>query len=382
MEGRDFAELVADIQAHGLHEPIILLDGQVLDGRNRLCACADAGIEPKFETYAGNNPVRFVVSLNLRRRHLSESQRAVVAAKIANMPSGYRSDLRPAANLPEVVSQSDAANLLNVSERSVRAGKTVIDQAVPNLVEKVERGNVSVSAAADVATLPKEQQRKIVAQGEAEILECAKQIRAERAVARRLQNEELRRLNPPPIVEGKYGTIVIDPPWDMQKIEREVRPNQVEFDYPTMSEDELAAFPVADMAADDCHLFCWTTQKYLPVVFRLLEAWGVRYVFTMVWHKPGGFQPIGLAQYNGEFVLYGRRGSPVFAETKAFPCVFCAERREHSRKPNEFYDMIRRVTHEGRIDVFSRESREGFDQFGNETEKFGDAVGLGTAARR
>jgi N6-adenosine-specific RNA methylase IME4 len=186
--------------------------------------------------------------------------------------------------------------------------------------------------------------------------------------------EELKRENPLPIVQGKYGTIVIDPPWEMQKIAREVRPNQVGFDYPTMTEEELAAFPVADMAADDCHLFCWTTHKFLPVGFRLLERWGFRYVNLMVWHKPGGFQPIGLQQYNCEFILYGRKGSPEFTETKNFPCAFYAERREHSRKPDALYAMIRRVTEDGRIDVFSREKREGFDQFGNEIAKFGDAA--------
>lgn len=169
---------------------------------------------------------------------------------------------------------------------------------------------------------------------------------------------------------GRYETIVIDPPWDMAKIERDVRPNQVEFDYPTMGEDELAALPIGSIAADDCHLFCWTTQRFLPAALRLIEAWGFRYVLTMVWHKPGGFQPLGLPQYNCEFVVYARCGSPHFADTKAFNCCFEAPRREHSRKPDEFYDVIRRVTVGPRVDVFSREPRDGFAQHGNETGKF------------
>ena len=169
---------------------------------------------------------------------------------------------------------------------------------------------------------------------------------------------------------GRYSCIVIDPPWPMQKIEREVRPNQVGFEYPTMSEDELAAFPVPHIAADDCHLFCWTTQKFLFMANRLIEAWGFRYVCQFVWHKPGGFQPIGLPQYNCEFALYARRGTPKFVDLKQFSCCFSAPRREHSRKPDEFYDMVRRVTAAPRIDVFSREAREGFAQYGNEAEKF------------
>lgn len=175
----------------------------------------------------------------------------------------------------------------------------------------------------------------------------------------------------PATPSGRYEVIVIDPPWDMQKIERDVRPNQTWFDYPPMSEDELSAFDVASMAADDCHLFCWTTQKFMPVALRLVDAWGFRYVLQFVWHKPGGFQPFGLPQYNCEFALYARKGAPRFSTTKDFNTCFEAPRREHSRKPDFFYDMVRRVTDSrSRIDVFSREAREGFDQFGNETQKF------------
>src|ERR1700756_4943259 len=97
---------------------------------------------------------------------------------------------------------------------------------------------------------------------------------------------------------GRFGTIVIDPPWDMKKIEREVRPNHVEFDYPTMTEDQLIEFGtmIESMALDDCHLFMWTTQKFLPISFGLIQEWRFKYIFTMVWHKPGGLQPFGLPQ--------------------------------------------------------------------------------------
>ena len=172
----------------------------------------------------------------------------------------------------------------------------------------------------------------------------------------------------PEPVTGRYRTLVIDPPWPMQKIERDVRPNQHGFDYPTLSEVELAAVPLPAMA--DAHLFLWTTQKFLPMALRLLDAWDVRYVCTFVWHKPGGFQPVGLPQYNCEFALYARRGSPQFLDTTAFPTCFTAPRREHSRKPDAFYDVVRRVTAGPRVDMFSREPREGFAQWGNETGRF------------
>lgn len=177
--------------------------------------------------------------------------------------------------------------------------------------------------------------------------------------------------------DGPFGTVVIDPPWPMQKIDRDVRPNQAEFDYPTMTVDELLAFWHCDMAPrieKDCHLFMWTTQKWLPAAIEFMPKIGFNYVLAMVWHKPGGFQPIGLPQYNCEFVIYARRGAPLFIDTKNFNCCFEAPRREHSRKPNAFYDTIRRVTGGSRVDVFSREARKGFAQYGNEIGKFSEAA--------
>lgn len=369
MQGREFDELVADIRAHGVREPITVLDGQILDGRNRWRACEASGVRPTLVEYDGDDPLAWVISLNLHRRHLDESQRAMVAAKIATLPKGANQHTAP-ANLP---TQPEAAALLNVSERTVRSARRVLDRGSGELVSAVESGRVSVSAAADVTEFPKPRQSEIVARGEREILQAAKRIREQRVEEnreRRAAEKAAAVAIPPPA--GKYRCIVIDPPWEMEKIVRDNRPNAVNFgfEYPTMTEAELAAFDVAGMADDDCHLFCWTTQKHLPSALSLVETWGFRYVLCMVWHKPGGFQPYNLPQFNCEFAIYARRGSPEFVDTKAFSTCFQAPRREHSRKPDEFYALIERVTAGPRIDVFSREPRPGFDQFGNETGKF------------
>jgi hypothetical protein len=146
LEDDDLRALAEDIRAHGLREPITLYEGKVLDGRNRYRACELAEVElrpDQFTQYEGDDALGFVVSKNLHRRHLNESQRAAIAADIANMPQGFRSD-QPSANLQKVISVPEAAELLNVSTRSVATAKTIKD---PDLRAEVKSGKKSINAA-------------------------------------------------------------------------------------------------------------------------------------------------------------------------------------------------------------------------------------------
>jgi hypothetical protein len=165
LEGPEFDALVADVRAHGLREPIVLLDGTILDGRNRYRACLAAGIEPRFEQWTprheGDRPLAFVLSRNLVRRHLDESQRSMVAARAANLGAGMRGDYVTAASKEAAVSQTEAAARLQVSRSSVQRARRVITEGTPELVEKVDRGLIPVSTASKLVVLPKAEQVKI-----------------------------------------------------------------------------------------------------------------------------------------------------------------------------------------------------------------------------
>lgn len=349
MGADEFEALKADILENGLLEPIWVHQGKIVDGRNRYRACEETGVEPLYREWDGRGSlVAFVVSLNLKRRHLTSSQKAMVALEVekalaveakANQKMGFEKIQNP------IHAAEQAADIVGTNQKYVSDAK-VIQAKAPDIAERVRSGEL---------TIPK----------------------AKAEINRRERDEFLQDHVDIRVPDGKYQTIVIDPPWQMEKILREVAPNQVGFEYPTMTTEQIKDFPIpAEVADTDCHLFMWTTQKYLPSALEILEAWGFRYVFTMVWHKPGGFQPFNLPQYNCEFVVYGRKGTPEFVDLKAFPTCFDAPRREHSRKPDEFYSLIERVAPGPRIDIFSREKRDGFDQYGNETEKFTEDQGV------
>jgi ParB-like chromosome segregation protein Spo0J len=159
MSDEEWKNLVADIKDNGQREPIVLFNGEVIDGRNRLRACRWLKLEPLTRVYEGQEAdiVSYVLSLNLHRRHLTESQRAMVAAKLANMPKGNHSK---SANLPvSPVPQSEAAKLLNVSERSVRTAKQVASKGEPEVARAVEAGNMTLNEASKVVQLRPELQK-------------------------------------------------------------------------------------------------------------------------------------------------------------------------------------------------------------------------------
>jgi hypothetical protein len=162
MNEADFTALRDDIAAQGLLEPLWLYEGQILDGRNRYKACKALGIQPQVRTYQGSDPLGFVLSMNLVRRHLNESQRALVAADVATMRQGERTDLEPSANLQKV-SQAKASELFNISARSVSDAKRVKMAAQPEVVNAVRDGHLAVSAAAKLAQEPGPVQREVAA---------------------------------------------------------------------------------------------------------------------------------------------------------------------------------------------------------------------------
>ncbi len=142
MAGADFDALVEDIQDNGLLEPIVLLEGQILDGRPRYRACQQLGIEPMVEQWDDDgSPQAYAISKNLHRRHLNPSQRAMIAAKLANMKRGEPGVLRDdVVKTTSPVSMQEAADMMGVSRDSVINARRVLDDGTPEEKQAVEKG--------------------------------------------------------------------------------------------------------------------------------------------------------------------------------------------------------------------------------------------------
>lgn len=161
MDEPELKALADDISAHGLRDPIWIDDqDRIVDGRNRYRACRIAGIAPVFRQYkeAEHGPlVPFVVSLNLKRRHLSEAQRAAIAARLAGLAHGSNQHRERSTDRSSSLSDQQAAKLLHVGVASVRRAKRVQREA-PEVLDKIQRGDLSLRAA--VAQLPSTKRSK------------------------------------------------------------------------------------------------------------------------------------------------------------------------------------------------------------------------------
>lgn len=361
----DLAALAEDIRAHGLRNPVVVIGSKVLDGRNRLAACDRIGIEATFVQFEGDDPVAFVLSHNLHRRHLNESQRAMVAARIATMRQGARTDI---ASI-EARSQKAAADTLNVGRASVQRAREVIEKATPEVVQAVESGKLAVSAAAELAKLEPERQREVMerakpkADGEIKgglIRAYVKQ--AEKAeVAKRLEAEA------PTMPEGPFRVIVADPPWHYGKRVNDAT-HRGDLPYPSMTTEAICALPVESVAHDDAILWLWTTNAHMRDAYDVIAAWGFEPKTILTWVK----NRIGLGDWlrgQTEHCILAVRGKPVVTLTNQ-TTVIHGPVREHSRKPDEFYEMVEALCPGSKVEMFCRTPRDGWARWGAETEKF------------
>jgi len=333
MRPAEYAALVADVYRRGVLEPLLVAGDVILDGRHRLRAADEAGLQdvPTQQVdLQGEEPVAYMLRSAVLRRHLSDDQRAMVAASFARehpRPLGrppdraMRDQGEPQSPDDRHPSRTEAARLFAASPGKVKKAIALLNSDA-ELAEEVRRGELRLSQAL--------------------------------AIVRR--REQLEAIERTPLPAGVYRTIVADPPWRYDDTNCN---GAAEAQYPTMSVEAICALPIDKRAADDAHFYLWTTGPMLPEAFKVLAAWGFKYVTTLTWRKPH----LGLGRYFRsvtEFVLFGVRGTlPLKAQD--IPNLLEAPQGRHSEKPEEFFALVERASPAPYLELFARRVRSGPD---------------------
>lgn len=175
----------------------------------------------------------------------------------------------------------------------------------------------------------------------------------------------------------KFGTILADPPWQFQNRTGKVAPEHKRLSrYGTMTLDEIKNLPIADVAADTSHLYLWVPNALLPDGLVVMEAWGFQYKSNLIWRKirkDGGPDGRGVGFYFRnvtEVILFGVRGKNARTLKPGRTQVNYLEsrKREHSRKPDEQYNIIEGCSPGPRLEIFSRGERKGWTVWGNQAD--------------
>jgi N6-adenosine-specific RNA methylase IME4 len=175
----------------------------------------------------------------------------------------------------------------------------------------------------------------------------------------------------------KYATVLADPPWRFTNRTGKIAPEHHRLSrYETMTLDDIQALPVAGLVQDTAHLYLWTPNALLPDALRVMEAWGFTYKSNIIWHKirkDGGSDGRGVGFYFRnvtEMVLFGVRGKNARTLEAGRRQVNMVEtrKREHSRKPDELFDLIEACSPAPYLELFARGERQKWAVWGNQTD--------------
>ena len=181
------------------------------------------------------------------------------------------------------------------------------------------------------------------------------------------------------LAERKFGTILVDPPWQFQNRTGKIAPEHKRLSrYATLTIDEIKALPVSEAADEVAHLYLWVPNALLPWGIEVMQAWGFHYKSNLVWHKirkDGGSDGRGVGFYFRnvtELMLFGVRGkhARTLKPGRTQVNYLSSRKREHSRKPDEQYRILEGCSRGPYLELFARGEREGWVSWGNQAEEY------------
>jgi N6-adenosine-specific RNA methylase IME4 len=367
LSAEEYAQLEANILEDGIREPIITWNGFIIDGHNRFSIAQRFDLEYRTTSkhFSNDNLVKiWMLDNQFGKRNLTDAQRYLnrnekrkllkaqgKKKQIQTLKQGNKTpDLSTIDKTETHNTRKEIANELGWSTGKVAMADVVFKKATPEVIEKVNKSEVSINAA--YKEIKKEEKK------EERIQLINKQIEE-------IEAGEL------PELKGLFDVISVDPPWNYEGENK----NKTSFDsvgrrvanpYPEMSTKEIKKIELPLM--NDSIVFLWTTHKFLPDALDILKEWNLEYKGTLVWNK----EKMGMGAWfrmQCEFCLVGIKGNPYWENTK-YRDILNESRRQHSRKPDSFFTMVEEITIGRRLEYFSREKRNGWEVFGNDINKF------------
>jgi N6-adenosine-specific RNA methylase IME4 len=363
LTAEEFKQLEQNCLDEGIREKIITWNGFIIDGHNRYEIATRWNLEYQTESkrFDNESDVReWMINNQFGRRNLSNYQRSVLALELESVFSERAKEKETErkttfhksekSNIEPLNTVKEISKIANVSHDTIAKVKKIEAVASDEVKAQLSTGEVSIN---QVYQDIKKEEKK------AERIELIEQ---------QIEDIEQGLL---PELEGLFDVISVDPPWPYEGESKNVTSfdsvgRRVANPYPEMSIEDIKKIEMPLM--DDAVVLLWTTHRFLPDAFDILKEWGLDYKATLVWNK----EKIGMGAWfrmQCEFCIVGVKGKPYWHNT-TFRDILNEPRREHSRKPDSFFEMIESITLGRRLEYFSREKRNGWEVFGNDINKF------------
>lgn len=345
MRGSEWQDFYADVAMRGIKVPLeVLADGTVVDGRHRLQAAIELGMTEVPIVDAplnGDSPEAYMLKAAILRRHLTDDQRAALAAlwKEENKKEpelGARdvkgrfqpSAERTAEGKDTSPARAEAIEFFKVARWKIDQASKLL-HAAPEMFQQVHHGDMKLNVA--YRNVKKSEERSHVTEWPS----------------------------------GKYQVIYADPPWPYDNTGLG---GSAETHYATMSMDKLKGMKddVKSRAGDDAVFFLWVTSPFLPEGLELCQAWGFEYKTSFVWIKDKStYGKLGFYSYSQhEFLFVATKGSCLPRSGSLVPSVIVAPKGEHSAKPELVYEIIEKMYPSPYLELFARKKRANWESWG------------------
>jgi len=368
--------LTQSILAEGVRDPIVTWNGYIIDGRHRYQIATENGIDfdiVEMEFASREDAINWMINNQLGKRNLSEGDKRDLRGKRYNSEKKeHGGDRKSKGHSVTLISTSEKlADQFDVNERTIKRDGE-FSEAVDTIVENtgIARHEArNIGTAKDIhaiARMEPEKQREFAEQRATGEVKDYKEYESKQKQAERKQEIDRQVQQEVAMPSGDYSCVVIDPPWNYGT-GYDPDGRRVANPYPEMTLEQIAQLDIR--AKQDSIIFLWTTHKFIWDAKALLEQWGFAYRSMIVWDK----EQMGMGdlfRMQCEFCLVGIKGKPLLDNPHNLRDIIRESRREHSRKPEAFYEMVETLCPYKKIEYFAREQREGYEVYGNDTDKF------------